>query len=83
MNSKKRKNDWTMKKYEILLYLINELIYNEGYFFLSCWPNENQNPELQKLNRRIEHISGLHANSFKNYSEPYMCGNYGIGGHYW
>lgn len=49
----------------------------------NCWPKENQNEELQKLNRRLEHISGLHANSYKNYSEPYMCGNYGIGGHYW
>ena len=49
----------------------------------SCWPKENQNLQLQKLNRRIEHIAGLNANSFKNFSEPYMCGNYGIGGHYW
>merc|ERR1711976_66773 len=49
----------------------------------NCWPNEAQNINLQKLNRRIEHIAGLNANSFKNYSEPYMCGNYGIGGHYW
>ena len=53
------------------------------FFFSSCWPDENQNEYLQKLNRRIEHISGLFANSFKKYSEPYMCGNYGIGGHYW
>merc|ERR1712223_297310 len=49
----------------------------------NCWPNEAQNINLQKLNTRIEHIAGLNANSFKNYSEPYMCGNYGIGGHYW
>jgi prolyl 4-hydroxylase len=49
----------------------------------NCWPNEAQNVNLQKLNLRIEHIAGLNANSFKNYSEPYMCGNYGIGGHYW
>ena len=49
----------------------------------NCWPKEDQNVQLQKLNRRIEHIAALNANSFKNYSEPYMCGNYGIGGHYW
>lgn len=49
----------------------------------NCWPNEGQNVYLQKLNQRIEHISGLRASSFENFSEPFMCGNYGIGGHYW
>lgn len=49
----------------------------------SCWPKENNNVFLEKLGRRIEHIAGLNANADKKYSEPYMCGNYGIGGHYW
>ena len=35
------------------------------------------------MNRRIEHITGLQASAVKNFSEPFMCGNYGIGGHYW
>ena len=51
--------------------------FNAMYLYYSCWPNEAQNVNLQKLNLRIEHIAGLNANSFKNYSEPYMCGNYG------
>lgn len=50
---------------------------NAMYLYYSCWPNEAQNVNLQKLNLRIEHIAGLNANSFKNFSEPYMCGNYG------
>ena len=52
-------------------------IFNAMCLYYSCWPNEAQNVNLQKLNLRIEHIAGLNANSFKNYSEPYMCGNYG------
>lgn len=48
----------------------------------NCWPVESQHVGLEKLNRRIEHLSGLHADSSKGYSEGFMCGNYGIGGHY-
>lgn len=38
----------------------------------SCWPNESQNKGLEKLNRRIEHLSGLRADSSKGYSEGFM-----------
>ena len=56
----------------------SKAFFNAIYLYnYSCWPNEAQNVNLQKLNLRIEHIAGLNANSFKNYSEPYMCGNYG------
>jgi len=62
---------------------MNQKTQKNDWTMKNCWPNEEQNINLQKLNRRIEHVAGLNANSFKNYSEPYMCGNYGIGGHYW
>jgi hypothetical protein len=39
---------------------------------ISCWPNENDNVFLEKLNRRIEHVTGLWAATNKNFSEPYM-----------
>lgn len=40
--------------------------------YFSCWPNEDDNIVLEKLNRRIEHATGLKAATNKNYSEPYM-----------
>eukprot|EP00095_Tigriopus_kingsejongensis_P006819 maker-scaffold82_size396747-snap-gene-1.16 protein:Tk06819 transcript:maker-scaffold82_size396747-snap-gene-1.16-mRNA-1 annotation:"hypothetical protein DAPPUDRAFT_308081" len=48
----------------------------------NCWPDEAEHAGFEKLNRRIEHLSGLHADSSKGHSEGFMCGNYGIGGHY-
>lgn len=56
---------------------------NNDWTMKNCWPNENDNLFLERLNRRIEHATGLWAATNKNFSEPYMCGNYGIGGHYW
>jgi len=48
----------------------------------NSWPNEDSHNNFRKLNRRIEHVTGLLADSSKKYSEPFMCGNYGIGGYY-
>jgi len=49
----------------------------------NAWPIETSNINFEKMNRRIEHITRLKSDASKNYSEPFMCGNYGIGGHYW
>ena len=38
----------------------------------NCWPKENDNIYLEKMNRRIEHLTRLNANAYKNYSEPFM-----------
>ena len=38
----------------------------------NCWPRESDNIYLEKMNRRIEHLTGLNANAFKNFSEPFM-----------
>ena len=48
----------------------------------SAWPTEEHNEYLQKFTRRVEAITGLKANSAKEESDNFMCGNYGIGGHY-
>ena len=40
----------------------------------SAWPNELDNVNFEKLNRRIEHITRLRADTSKNYSEPFMVG---------
>ena len=37
---------------------------------------------LEKMTRRVEHITGLLASSKLRESDNFMCGNYGIGGHY-
>merc|ERR1719189_2027139 len=36
-----------------------------------------------RINLRIEHLTGLKANSSKRESEELLCGNYGVGGGYW
>ena len=38
----------------------------------NCWPRESDNIYLEKMNRRIEHLTALNANAFKNFSEPFM-----------
>ena len=48
----------------------------------NCWPTEDDDKNFEKLNRRIEHLTKLSADASKLFSEPFMCGNYGIGGHY-
>lgn len=48
----------------------------------NAWPHEAHNIHLEKMTRRVEHITGLRASSFKEESDAFMCGNYGIGGHY-
>jgi len=49
----------------------------------NVYPIESSHINFEKMNRRIEHITRLNADARKNYSEPFMCGNYGIGGHYY
>ena len=51
-------------------------------FYLSAWPTEVDNIYLEKMTRRVEHITGLLASSKLRESDNFMCGNYGIGGHY-
>ncbi len=41
----------------------------------STWPIESEHVGLEKLNRRIEHLSGLRADSSKGYSEGFMVMN--------
>lgn len=48
----------------------------------NTWPTEAHNVVLEKFTRRVEHLMDIKANSFKNESDNFMCGNYGIGGHY-
>lgn len=50
----------------LLCCLINYLI------ICSCWPDESEHIGLEKLNRRIEHLTGLNADSSKGYSEGFM-----------
>lgn len=45
--------------------------------------DERSNIVYDKINRRIEHLTDLHADSRKQESEYMLCGNYGIGGSYW
>ncbi len=52
------------------------------FLSFSTWPIESEHVGLEKLNRRIEHLTGLRADSSKGFSEGFMCGNYGIGGWY-
>ena len=39
---------------------------------VSAWPTETNNINFERLNRRIEHITKLHADSSKRYSEAFM-----------
>ena len=48
----------------------------------NAWPNEDSTPALDKMTRRVEHITNLLASSRLDQSDNFMCGNYGIGGHY-
>lgn len=48
----------------------------------NAWPNEDNTPALEKMTRRVEHITNLYASSKLDQSDNFMCGNYGIGGHY-
>ena len=48
----------------------------------SVWPDEDSYPALDKMTRRVQHITGLLSSSKKQESDNFMCGNYGIGGHY-
>ena len=50
--------------------------------YSSAWPTEDNNIYLEKMTRRVEHITGLLASSKLKQSDNFMCGNYGIGGHY-
>ena len=42
-----------------------------GLFF-SAWPDEDDNTKLEKMTRRVEHISGLLAASNKKQSDHFM-----------
>ena len=42
----------------------------------------NSDPSLEKMTRRVQHITGLLSSSKLGQSDNFMCGNYGIGGHY-
>ena len=48
----------------------------------NAWPNEDNTKALEKMTLRVEHITNLLASSKKGQSDNFMCGNYGIGGHY-
>ncbi|CAB4058586.1 P4HA [Lepeophtheirus salmonis] len=48
----------------------------------NTWPVEDDNKVLEKLTLRVEAVMDLLANSKNNESDKFMCGNYGIGGHY-
>ena len=50
--------------------------------FFSAWPTEDNNQALEKMTLRVEHITNLLASSKKGQADHFMCGNYGIGGHY-
>ena len=50
--------------------------------FFSAWPTEDNNKALEKMTLRVEHITNLLASSKKGQADHFMCGNYGIGGHY-
>lgn len=52
------------------------------HFFLSAWPIEKDNLYLAKMTRRVEQIARLLGSSEKKEADNFMCGNYGIGGHY-
>ena len=38
----------------------------------SVWPNEDHNVYLDKMTRRVEHITGLWASSRNNQSDAFM-----------
>ena len=44
----------------------------------NCWPKESDNIYLDKMNRRIEHLTRLNANANKHFSEPFMVRNINI-----
>lgn len=48
----------------------------------NVWPVEKDNLYLAKMTRRVEQIANLLGSSEKNEADNFMCGNYGIGGHY-
>ena len=48
----------------------------------NVWPDEDSYPALEKMTRRVQHITGLLSSSKLRESDNFMCGNYGIGGHY-
>lgn len=48
----------------------------------NAWPDEDSYPALEKMTRRVQHITGLLSSSKLKESDNFMCGNYGIGGHY-
>ena len=62
-------------------YCSNTTLSNKICFF-SVWPDEDSYPALEKMTRRVQHITGLLSSSKLRESDNFMCGNYGIGGHY-
>ena len=39
-------------------------------------------PLIERLSRRIQHLTGLSADTAKDHAEMLQVSNYGIGGHY-
>lgn len=67
--------EWLDDEKVISLTILESMVHGPQIsVFFSCWPVESQHVGLEKLNRRIEHLSGLHADSSKGYSEGFMVG---------
>lgn len=48
----------------------------------TAWFSPDSDPLVQKINRRIEAVTGLSTDMEKSHSELMQVANYGMGGHY-
>ena len=47
-----------------------------------AWLDDSGDPLVEKLDRRIQELTGLSTDQLRDHSEMLQVANYGIGGHY-